>query len=123
MQVKDIIKPGCDAPIEFRYDGDGGWAYDEALNVISRSEYYVDLDRCTTSAGMLDWIMQINNKRWASPKIMQGLLNVVRKVVDPQRNLCAGGTECALKATKASDIKVTAGDMQEMNRSIEGESP
>jgi len=53
--------------------------------------YGVDLERCTTSAEVLDWIMQVAGKQWATPELMSGLLCALRDVLNPQATLCSCG--------------------------------
>lgn len=59
----------------------------------------VDLEQCTTSAKVLDTVVQINNKQWATPDITAGLLNAITDVLHPQSTLCSFGRSG--KLTKA----------------------
>lgn len=40
----------------------GDWIYD------------IDLETCNTSAGMLDWIMQVHSKSWCTPALLYEIL-------------------------------------------------
>jgi hypothetical protein len=54
--------------------------------------YYVDLERCLTSADVLDWIFQIHRKRWGSSDgVVEELLWLLGLLLQPQANLCTGG--------------------------------
>lgn len=58
---------------------DGRWCYE------------VDLERCTTSAEMLDWIFQVQGKGW--PGASESLLMALFDLLHPQGNLCSWGVE------------------------------
>ena len=45
------------------------------INRGDREYYWIDLERIQTSSQMLDWIMQIASKTWATPQII-GLLTI-----------------------------------------------
>lgn len=54
--------------------------------------YEVDLERCNTSAEMLDWIFQIKNKNWCSDKDIADLLRAFDDLMDTvQDKICSGG--------------------------------
>jgi hypothetical protein len=57
--------------------------------------YPVDLDRCTTSAEVLDWVCQIADKGWGTPQqnaaTVAGLVQALVDVLHPQANLCSWG--------------------------------
>lgn len=53
--------------------------------------YSVDLERCCSSVAMLDWIFQVNKKRWCTPKIMHDLITALEDIFDPQANICTLG--------------------------------
>lgn len=80
-------------------DGFGGWSLErETLCVVLRDEegrelYDVDLERCRTSAAVLDWIFQVAGKTWADDRILAGLIRVLDRYLDPQGRLCSGGIE------------------------------
>ena len=39
--------------------------------------YEIDLDTCTTSPEVLDWIMQVDGKVWATPTVLAGLVRAL----------------------------------------------
>jgi hypothetical protein len=41
--------------------------------------YEVDLERCTDSAQMLDYLLQIASKDWCTPQILYDLINEIEK--------------------------------------------
>ena len=75
----------------------GGWRlqtsnwvliYEETRNQRRVPIYEIDLERCTTSAALLDWIFQINGKGWG-PKAMADLIDAFDDIFYPQKNLCS----------------------------------
>ncbi|MGH7409165.1 MAG: hypothetical protein ACREKF_14305 [Candidatus Methylomirabilales bacterium] len=80
-------------------DGFGGWWLDrESMCLVFRDEllgeiYDVDLGRCRTSAEMLDWIMQVASKSWASDSAIAGLVRALNHYLHPQATLCSFGSE------------------------------
>jgi len=52
--------------------------------------YEVDLEGCITSAAVLDWIMQLTTKTWASNDIIADLIRALKDCLRPQANLCGG---------------------------------
>jgi hypothetical protein len=60
-------------------------------NSRGREIYYIDLERCLTSAQVLDWIMQVAGKRWATSAVLAGLVRALAFVLHPQQNLCSWG--------------------------------
>ena len=76
----------------------GDWTYDERTLVVryqegTSHEYEVDLEKCLTSAEMLDWIFQFGKKRWASRASIGDLVKILNRLLHPQRNLCSWGKE------------------------------
>jgi hypothetical protein len=53
--------------------------------------YEVDLERCSTSAGGLDWVFQVHRKRWATAEIVKDLLTALDDLLNPQGTLCSFG--------------------------------
>lgn len=39
------------------------------IHVDGRQVYRIDLDRCTSPAQILDWLMQVHHKRWCTPEL------------------------------------------------------
>jgi hypothetical protein len=54
--------------------------------------YPVNLERVGgSSARMLDWIMQVQGKMWATPECVAGLVAAFNDIFHPQATLCSGG--------------------------------
>lgn len=72
------------------------WKYDsryKCLELTIKPGYEVYLDRCTTSAQVLDWIMQIGKKTWATKEIIADLVLKLDEILDIQGNLCSMGVD------------------------------
>ncbi len=54
--------------------------------------YDVDLEDCTTSAHVLDWIMQVASKG-VSDRVLAWLVRDLNRMLRPQATLCSGGIE------------------------------
>lgn len=70
----------------------GKWTLDrETLCLVHGSEHYeIDLEEVDSSAAMLDWIFQIQNKSWADANTVHDLLQAFCEILDPQANYCPG---------------------------------
>ncbi len=55
--------------------------------------YDIDLKQCTTSAEVLDWIMQVEEKRWATDQVLAEFVREIRRILNPQATLCSWGKE------------------------------
>lgn len=76
----------------------GRWRYDQRRRVLDLydkklHQYEVDLDTCTTSAAVLDWIMQIAGKTWADAELLGDLVAAFNDLLHPQSTLCGFGEE------------------------------
>jgi hypothetical protein len=80
------------------------WAYDPKLLTLSirpgirdlrgdRVDYEIDLERCRTSAQVLDWIAQVAGKAWAWPDLIGCLCYAFEAVFDLQATFCGMGVE------------------------------
>lgn len=61
-------------------------------------DYEVDIEECTTSAEMLDWIFQINGKQWLktekeNAELIGRLVQAFDDLLNPQATLCSWGQE------------------------------
>ncbi len=56
-------------------------------------EYRINLKHCQTSAAVLDWIMQVSGKAWASDTLVADLVRAFREYLNPQAYLCSWGSE------------------------------
>lgn len=71
----------------------GGWTCNGVEFIHRPSGYPIDIDRCTTSAELLDWLMQVAKKTWANDATLAGLCRAFNDVLRPQATLCSGGVE------------------------------
>jgi len=76
----------------------GGWGVDvkNLLLVHEDPDYEVDLRECTDSAKILDWILQVECRPWATPEVVAGLVSAIDDLLKPQRNMCSMGTSTAI---------------------------
>jgi hypothetical protein len=61
------------------------------------AEYAIDLERFTSSAEVLDFIMQVAGKTWATDACLAGLVRALNDILNPQVFLCSWGTDKRLK--------------------------
>ena len=81
----------------------------------SQRRYQVDLERCTTSAETLDWIMQVTDEVGATPAVLSGLVHALHDVLEPQSTLCGLGNSMELsKAAVRSRVAAFAGRHPEL---------
>ena len=80
----------------------GPWRLDPQWYVLVRDDprYEIDLEKCTSSAHVLDWIMQINGKTWGDHATIAGLVHAFDDLLHPQSTLCSFGQPT--KLTKAA---------------------
>ena len=55
--------------------------------------YEVDLGRCQTSAGVINWIIQVSKKSWASDAVLADLVRQLDDLLNLQATLCSFGQE------------------------------
>ncbi len=63
--------------------------------------YEIDLETIRHSAGLADWIFQINKKSWATRAVTRDLLNALDSIFHPQANLCSGHAHKVIASPKA----------------------
>lgn len=72
--------------------------------------YWIDLDRCTTPAQLLNWIFQLHNKSWMTADLMRELLEgfeqACREVFDGD----VQGVFCPCGVSKIVNWKTGAGE-------------
>lgn len=81
----------------------GPWRLDPATYVlypIGSYRYEVDLEDCTTSAQVLDWLSQVAGKSWADDATLAGLVRAIDDVLNPQACLCSCGQSGKLTKAK-----------------------
>jgi hypothetical protein len=78
----------------------GGWRR-EGLELVypaycGGGVYPIDLERFTSSAEMLDIIMQVGKKDWATDACLAGLVRALNDLLQPQGTLCSCGADKTL---------------------------
>jgi hypothetical protein len=66
--------------------------------------YPINLDRFTSSAAMLDTIMQVARKTWATPECVAGLVLALDYLLHPQATLCSGGSDMKLTVAQIRNL-------------------
>lgn len=69
----------------------GAWVFNPK-NLTLRHEpedYEIDLEEIHSSAAILDWIFQVQNKTWGTAFNMHNLLRALNDILDPQANYCS----------------------------------
>jgi hypothetical protein len=69
----------------------GGWHL--VYPAYAGGGYPIDIERFTTSAEMLDLVMQVARKGWATDVCLAGLVRALNDILQPQANLCTCGTD------------------------------
>ena len=85
-QVPDIERP-------LRW---GLWSLDAGSYVLNHDGdvgYWVDLERCGSSAEVLDWIVQVSHKAWADSHDVAMLVAALDAVLRLQKNVCGLGVD------------------------------
>jgi hypothetical protein len=78
----------------------GFWAFypTELILLHEKEDYDIDLEGCTTSAAVLDWIAQVEGKVWATPSDVGYLVAALCDLLNPQANLCSLGEPTTIEA-------------------------
>ena len=90
------------------------WELDERSMTLDLMDdehsYYIELSRCNSSGEILDWIVQISKKSWATDNIIASLVRMFDHYLDCQSNLCSFGMDNkifnAIKCVKSGQYKV-----------------
>ena len=71
----------------------GGWRLDkEAVALVyEEMDYDVRLSECNSSAQILDWIIQIAEKTWATNDVIGELVRALNDILGIQGNFCSQG--------------------------------
>lgn len=86
----------------------GPWALNVSAFTLECNDYEVDLEQCTTSAEVLDWIAQVASKDWATDEVVAGLVRAINDLLAPQENLCSGGKHLALSGKQLRQLVQSA---------------
>ena len=100
----DLMEASMKVPYPVSGDSWGAWRFDAerlTLNYIDEQRgdlYEIYLDEMSSSSHMLDWIMQIQSKTWASAKDIGDLVQALADLFDPQSTLCSMGSSKQINA-------------------------
>jgi hypothetical protein len=97
----------------------GRWTFDRKALVLAYREspnhypqYEIDLERCNTSAEVLDWICQLEHKCWTSAEDIGNLVSAFDDLLRPQTGLCSFGCDTKVPVTRQmlldSEVEVIA---------------
>ena len=90
------------------------WRYDPQVLVLRLAcppgpyPYEVDLERCNTSAQVLDRLTQIFKKTWCTPEIFCHLMYELNRVLWLQENLCGSGQHHRLNVKRHCRRRINA---------------
>ena len=70
------------------------------LKLITHPKYEVDLERCNTSVEVLDWIIQVSRKVWATDEMIGSLVRQMDRCLAIQENICGCGVDKPFNARK-----------------------
>lgn len=84
--------------------GWGPWHLNVSAFTLEHDDYEVDLEQCTSSAEVLDWIVQVASKNGATDTVVAGLVRAINDVVSPQENLCSHGKGATLTSKQVRQL-------------------
>lgn len=81
----------------------GRWTFNRrALTLdLGDGEYEVDLERCNSSAEVLDWICQVAGKSYVNSEDLGDLVLAINDLLRPQAALCSWGVSHDVRVTRA----------------------
>lgn len=87
----------------------GGWVLDADNTFLEfpAYNYFFDLCALTSSARMLDTIIQVSKKTWATDKCLAGLVRALDDLMGPQATLCSCGNDTRLTETQIAGMLKT----------------
>lgn len=101
MKTSEVVR-ASDVAIQRRgYNNDwAGWRL-EGLALVypaypGGGVYPINIERFTSSAQMLDIIMQVASKSWATNDCIAGLIHALDYLLQPQATLCSSGVNRSL---------------------------
>jgi len=105
----------------------GPWRLDTRAWVLYPVEpvpyrYEVDLERCLTSAEVLDCIIQIAQKNWADNAVIAGLIRALDDVLHPQDTLCSCGQSKRITSARARELATAAEASRKQSIAVYGKS-
>ena len=83
----------------------GKWTYDATNLALDHDDgYQIDLERCTSSAQLLDYLPQIRMKSWADCDDVRELLEAFDALLRPQAHLCSFGQHKQIKVREVRRV-------------------
>ena len=74
----------------------GHWQFKPATSCLVYEHgvtwYEIDLETCNSSAAILDWIFQLQQKTWMTAHDMRDLLTALQDILHPQANYVHSGS-------------------------------
>ena len=79
----------------------GNWKYDPDKFMVVYSDgdvmpYRIGLDRMSNSSSMLDFVVHVSKKKWATGQIVSDFIKMLNILLDPQLNFC----NCAMVSNR-----------------------
>jgi hypothetical protein len=112
-RLGDLFQSASEIPPGAQRGDWGPWRLDPAVLVLylePHHAYEVDLERCTTSAEVLDWVCQVAAKTWADDATLAGLVRALDDVLAPQAHLCSSGQPKTLGLDSIGELVRRAAD-------------
>jgi len=71
----------------------GDWVLEKETLVLKHkgTDYEVYLDECNNSAQILDWIIQVSQKSWATNDVIGELVRALDDILNIQGHFCGSG--------------------------------
>jgi len=92
-----VVICAADIQMRARVSDWGGWYLSKNLELLYRAYpgggvYPIDPEYLTSSPAMLDLIIQVAKKEWATDACLAGLVRALNDLLDPQSTLCSCGS-------------------------------
>jgi len=86
----------------------GQWLLDKETLVLRHKEilYEIYLDECKSSAQILDWIIQVSQKSWATDDDIGELVRALDDILNIQGHFCGGGQRREADSKKLAEANV-----------------
>lgn len=80
----------------------GRWTFNSTVLTLDfdNGQYEIDLERCNSSAEVLDWICQLQSKVWTTAEDIGNLVAAFDDLLRPQANLCSFGRDTKITVTR-----------------------
>ncbi len=89
-EIKDRRKQILEGKVKW-----GNWDYNPSnLTIGHKNGYYIDLERCSDSASILDWIAQVSGKsKMFTHEDVGHLVRALDDIIGLQERICGNGTD------------------------------